>query len=56
MYLPHTYTKLKSQTIYMHNTNMYSMHLDYIGSHEMHTTGFKHFKIKKQITNDQNIN
>jgi hypothetical protein len=34
----------------MHNTNVYSMHLDYIGSCEMHMTSFKHFKIKKQIT------
>jgi hypothetical protein len=33
-----------------------SMHLDLIGSYEMHTTSFKHFKIEQPITNDQNIN
>lgn len=50
MYLPHTYTMFKSQTIYMHNTNVYSMHLDYIGIREMHMTSFNHFKLGKKCS------
>jgi hypothetical protein len=36
--------------------NVDSMHLDHMGSYEMHMTSFKHFKIGQPITNDQNIN